>query len=53
MSKKITQVLKLVLVVFSMYLAFNQYQANNSKMVLYWIVVAIYWLFNYISGISK
>lgn len=53
MSKKITQMLKLILVAFSLYLCFIQYKANNLAMIVYWIVVALYWLFNYISGISK
>lgn len=52
MSKKITQLLKLVLVVFSLYLCFIQYKANNNSMIIYWIVVALYWLFNYLSGLN-
>ena len=53
MSKKITQLLKLVLIVFSLYLCYIQYKAGNSSLILYWIVVAMYWFFNYLSGITK
>ena len=52
MSKNITQALKLILVGFSLYLCFSQYQLGNITLVVYWIVVALYWLFNYISGIG-
>lgn len=51
MSKKVTQILKLILVGFSVYLAYSQYKLNNKTLVIYWIVVATYWLFNYISGL--
>lgn len=53
MSKKITQILKIVLVFFSLYLCYLQYKQGNSSMILYWIVVGLYWLFNYLSGITK
>lgn len=53
MSKKITQILKLVLVGFSLYLCYMQGLLHNSAMIAYWIVVALYWFFNYLSGISK
>lgn len=52
MSKNITQILKLVLVGFSLYLCYSQYLQNNITLVVYWIVVATYWLFNFISGLS-
>lgn len=53
MSKNITQILKLVLVGFSLYLCYSQYLQNNITLVVYWIVVAIYWLFNFISGLPN
>lgn len=53
MSKKITQALKIVLIGFSLYLCFIQYKAQNQAMILYWIVVALYWLFNYLSGLPN
>ena len=52
MSKKITQALKLVLVGFSLYLCYSQNLLGNKTMVLYWVVVALYWLFNFISGLN-
>lgn len=52
MSKKITQILKLILVGFSLYLCYLQYKVLNTALILYWIVVALYWLFNYLSGIT-
>ena len=53
MSKKITQILKLILVIFSLYLCYSQFKLNNSTLAIYLIVVATYWLFNYLSGITK
>ena len=53
MSKKITQIIKLILVGFSLYLCFHQYQLNCISLVLYWIVVALYWLFNFMSGLPN
>ena len=52
MSKTITQLLKLVLVIFSIYLSYSQYLLNNKTMIAYWIIVAFYWMFNYISGLN-
>lgn len=52
MSKEITQALKLVLVGFSLYLCYSQHLLNNKTLVLYWVVVALYWLFNFISGLN-
>lgn len=51
MTKKLTQALKLILVAFSLYLCYMQAQNNNTAMVIYWIVVAVYWLFNFLSGL--
>ena len=51
MTKKITQALKLILVAFSLYLCYMQYAAGKTSMVIYWIVVAFYWLFNFLSGL--
>ena len=51
MTKKITQALKLILTAFSLYLCYVQFQGKNMTMVGYWIVVAIYWLFNFLSGL--
>lgn len=53
MSKKITQILKLILAGFSLYLCFLQYNLGNNTYMFYWIVVAAYWIFNYLSGLSK
>ena len=53
MSKKITQILKLVLIVFSLYLCYLQYKAGNVQLIVYWVVVAFYWFFNYLSGLPN
>ena len=47
----IVHILKAILVVFSIYLAYSQHKSGNSKMVKYWIVVALYWFFNLLSGL--
>jgi hypothetical protein len=49
----IVHVLKGILVLFSCRLAWVQHKAKNSTMVAYWIVVALYWLFNLLSGLIK
>ena len=47
----IVHILKAILVVFSIYLAYSQHKSNNSKLRNYWIVVALYWFFNLLSGL--
>ena len=53
MSKTITQALKLILAVFSIYLCYYQFTMNNSTVGIYWIVVAAYWISNFISGLPN
>ena len=47
----IVHILKAILVIFSIYLAYKQHKSNNSTLRNYWIVVALYWLFNLLSGL--
>ncbi len=52
MARNIVQLLKFILILLSAYLCFYQYQAGNSHYVIYWLLVSLYWLFNFISGIT-
>ena len=47
----IVHILKAILVIFSIYLAYKQHKSNNSTLRNYWIVVALYWFFNLLSGL--
>ena len=49
----IVHILKAILVVFSCYLSYSQHKNNNSTLRNYWIVVALYWFFNLLSGLLK
>ncbi len=50
MFKDLASILKIVLVFFSAYLSFTQFNIGNKKLGYYWIVVGLYWFFNYLSG---
>ena len=49
----IVHILKAILVGFSCKLAWTQHKSGNKTMVTYWIIVALYWLFNLLSGLLK
>jgi len=44
--------IKLLLVLFSAYLSYNQFKIlHNKKAGFYWIVVGLYWFVNFLQGI--
>jgi len=46
--------IKIVLVLFSAYLSYNQFQKQNNKLLgSYWFVVMLYWFVNFMQGILK
>ena len=49
----IVHILKAILVGFSCYLAWTQHKKANNTMTAYWCIVALYWLFNLLSGLIK
>ena len=49
----IVHILKAILVIFSCYLSYSQQKNGNSTLRNYWIVVALYWFFNLLSGLLK
>jgi len=51
--KKFNDILKIVLTIFSCVLVYSQYKQGNNTLMFYWVIVAIYWLTNYLSGKKK
>ena len=49
----IVHILKAILVIFSCYLAYKQQKSDNATLRNYWIVVALYWFFNLLSGLLE
>lgn len=44
--------IKLILVLFSIYLSYDQFKNNhNKKLGFYWIVVGLYWFVNLLQGL--
>ena len=53
MNHKLIQAIKLLLACISLYLCYFQYMHGNYQYVIYWSLVAVYWILNYITGIKK
>jgi len=46
--------IKIILVLFSAYLSYDQFvNLHNKKLGSYWIVVMLYWFVNFMQGILK
>ena len=43
--------IKIILVLFSLYLLLKQYKEGNKTLSLYWFVVMLYWFVNFVQGI--
>ena len=52
MFTTLTSILKIILTFLSLYLADLQFKGNNNKLGIYWILVALYWFFNFLSGLK-
>ena len=48
----ITNILKIILTFLSLYLSNLQFIKNNNKAGGYWLLVALYWFFNFLSSLS-
>ena len=48
----LASILKLILVFISIYLLNLQNKQNNKNLFYYWLIVAAYWLFNFLSGLK-
>jgi len=51
--KKFNDILKIILAIISFVLAFIQFKNGGYNYTFYWIIVAIYWITNYLSGRKK
>ena len=52
MFMTLTSILKIILTFLSLYLADSQFKNDNDKLGAYWIFVALYWFFNFLSGLK-
>ncbi len=44
--------IKIILVIFSVYLSYMQFKNNHNKQLgSYWVTVALYWFINFLQGI--
>ena len=43
--------IKVILVLFSVYLSYFQYKEENKTMSLYWLIVMLYWAVNFMQGL--
>jgi len=51
--KKINDILKIILAIISTILIYIQFNNHNTVLIIYWFIVAIYWITNYLSGHTK
>ena len=49
----IVHILTAIPVIFTRHLSYSQQKNGNSTLRNYWIVVALYWFFNLLSGLLK
>lgn len=52
MFSDLTSFLKFNLIFISIYLSIFQFKHKNKDLGNYWIVVALYWFFNLLSGLN-
>ncbi len=52
MFMTLTNILKIILSFLSLYLAKKQFLKDNDELGIYWILVALYWFFNFLSSLN-
>lgn len=52
MFNNLTSFLKLILVILSAILSYSKFKENNRDLGYYWIIVMLYWFFNFLSGLN-